>query len=120
MSISDDLGIYIGSATAYGCIRKRGIVFCEPALVAVEPETGRILNAGFEAEELLKHAKIHSRGVYPLADGRLTDYPTFERLVRHVIKRICGTRIFKPRVALCLPDGFTNVESIEKDKTIGD
>ena len=69
MSISDDLGIYIGSATAYGCIRKRGIVFCEPALVAVEPETGRILNAGFEAEELLKHAKIHSRGVYPLADG---------------------------------------------------
>lgn len=110
MSISDDLGIYIGSATAYGCIHKRGIVFCEPALVAVEPETGKILNAGFEAEEVLKHAKIHSRGIYPLADGRLTDYPTFERLVRHVIKRICGTRTFKPRVALCLPDGFTNVE----------
>lgn len=110
LSIGDDIGIYIGSAMAYGCTRKRGIVLCEPAMVAVETESGRILNAGFEAEELIKKAKIHSKGVYPLGEGMLLDYPTFERLLRHIMKRICGTRVIKPRVALCLPDNLTNVE----------
>ncbi len=109
-SISDDIGIYVGSSFVYGCTRKRGIVLCEPAVAAVESESGRILKVGVETEELIKKAKLHIEEIYPFSDGNLSDNITFERLLRHIIKRICGTKILKPRVALCLPDNLTNVE----------
>lgn len=120
MLLEDDIGIYIGSSYAYGCTRRRGIILREPAVVAVESESGRILNAGQEAIQLMEKVPVQATGVYPMENGQLAEYTTFECLLRHLIKKICKARILKPRVVLCLPDKITSVERRAAEQAVSD
>jgi rod shape-determining protein MreB len=49
--------------------------------------------------------------IRPMADGVIADYTTTERMLAHLIAKVCGRRrAFRPRVLICVPSNVTSVE----------
>ncbi len=106
-----DIGIDLGTATVIVYIVGKGVVLCEPSIVAVETVSGKIVSVGEEAFKVLGRTPDNIRAVRPLQDGVISDYVLTEQMIKHFLKKSCGNMMFKPRVALCVPSGITDVES---------
>ena len=46
-----------------------------------------------------------------MSKGVVCDYKMTEEMVKFFIKKVCRDSLVKPRIALCVPSGITNVES---------
>ena len=53
----------------------------------------------------------HIQAIRPLSKGVVCDYKMTEEMVKFFIKKVCRDSLVKPRIALCVPSGITNVES---------
>ena len=53
----------------------------------------------------------HIQAIRPLSKGVVCNYKMTEEMVKHFIKKICKDSLIKPRIAMCVPSGITNVES---------
>ena len=51
------------------------------------------------------------QAIRPLSKGVVCDYKMTEEMVKFFIKKVCRDSLVKPRIALCVPSGITNVES---------
>ncbi len=87
---SNDLAIDLGTATTLIYVKGRGIVSCEPSVVAVQadPRGGkRVLAVGKEAKEMLGRTPGSIRAVRPLRDGVIADFDITEAMLRYFIAR---------------------------------
>ena len=112
---SNDLAIDLGTATTLIYVKGRGIVSCEPSVVAVQadPRGGkRVLAVGKEAKEMLGRTPGSIRAVRPLRDGVIADFDITEAMLRYFIARAHHDRrtLVKPRIIICVPFGITEVE----------
>ncbi|HPY37376.1 MAG TPA: rod shape-determining protein, partial [Clostridia bacterium] len=99
----NDVGIDLGTSSVLVYIKGKGIVLREPSVVAVERITGRILAVGEEARRMLGRTPGGIIAIRPLKDGVISNFDLTERLLRHFLKSVIGTRIFfKPRVVVCV------------------
>ena len=107
-----DLGIDLGTANTLVYMRGKGIVIREPSVVAVRNGLKReVLAVGQEAKEMIGRTPGNIVAIHPLRDGVISNFDITERLLRHFLKKVVGTRIFfKPRVVVCVPSGVTEVE----------
>ena len=48
--------------------------------------------------------------VRPLREGVISDYEMTEKMIKYFIKKVLGTRLFKPNVVICIPSVITEVE----------
>ena len=111
MAIKDEVGIDLGTANVLVYIKGKGIVLNEPAVVAVEEESGDIIAVGEEARLMLGRTPGNIIAVRPLRDGVISDYDITERMLKYFIRKSCGgSRFFKPRIMICVPSGVTEVE----------
>lgn len=108
--MSKDIAIDLGTSNVLVYVKDKGIVIEEPAVVAVDKETGKILKFGKEAQMLLGRAPGNILAIRPLEDGVIAQYDVTLHLLRYLIKRVNGTSFFKPRVMICVPGGITEVE----------
>ncbi len=106
-----DVGIDLGTATTIIHVRGKGIVLREPSIVAASVHTGKVLCVGTEAKNMLGKTPDKIRVVKPLADGVISDYEMTGELIKHFLRRVSYSGIFKPRVCICVPSGVTEVES---------
>jgi len=111
---SNDLAIDLGTATTLIYVKGRGIVSCEPSVVAVQrdPRGGKkILAVGKEAKEMLGRTPGSITAVRPLRDGVIADFEITEAMLRYFISRAHerGLRA-RPRIIICVPFGITEVE----------
>ncbi len=107
----NDIGIDLGTASVLVYVRGKGIVLREPSVVAVERVSGRILAIGEDARRMLGRTPGNITAIRPLRDGVISNYDITERLLRHFLKKVVGSRVFfKPRVVVCVPSGVTEVE----------
>ncbi len=107
----NDVGIDLGTSSVLVYVRNKGIVLREPSVVAVEKRTGRIVAVGEEARRMLGRTPGKIVAVRPLRDGVISNFDITERLLRHFLKKVVGTKLFfKPRVVVCVPSGVTEVE----------
>ena len=51
------------------------------------------------------------RVVRPLEDGVISDYEVTEQMLKHFFAKVNPSRVFKPRVCVCVPSAITEVES---------
>lgn len=111
---SNDLAIDLGTATTLIYVKGRGIVSCEPSVVAVQQEargSKRVLAVGKEAKEMLGRTPGNIRAVRPLRDGVIADFDITEAMLRYFIKRAHHrSTLVKPRIIICVPFGITEVE----------
>jgi rod shape-determining protein MreB and related proteins len=111
---SNDLAIDLGTATTLIYVKGKGIVSCEPSVVAVADDGRggmRAIAVGREAKEMLGRTPGNIRAVRPLRDGVIADFEITEAMLRHFIAMAHNRRtLVKPRIIICVPFGITEVE----------
>jgi rod shape-determining protein MreB len=111
---SNNLAIDLGTANTLIYVKGKGIVSCEPSVVAVQrDERGakKVLAVGREAKEMLGRTPHNIQAIRPLRDGVIADFEVTEAMLRHFIDRAQDRRsLVKPRIIICVPFGITEVE----------
>ena len=111
---SVDMGIDLGTANTLVTVKGRGIVLNEPSVVAVNRDTGEVLNdgqaVGEGARTMLGRTPGRVRAVRPLKDGVIADFEIAEKMLRYFIRKAAGSNtLVKPRVVISVPIGVTTV-----------
>lgn len=108
---SSDIAIDLGTANIIVYVKKRGIVVNEPAVIAVNRDTNRVIAVGKEAQTMLERAPQHIQAYHPMHSGVIADYDATEYMLHYFIHKAIGRSLLaKPRVIICVPSSVTNVE----------
>lgn len=111
MAFFQEIGIDLGTATCYVYIKGKGIVLEEPAVVAIDKDTDKVLAVGSEARLMLGRTPGNIVATRPLKEGVISDFVVTERMLRHFINKTCGKKLFfRPKIMVCVPSGITEVE----------
>lgn len=111
MFLGADIGIDLGTATVIIYVRGKGIVLQEPAVVAIERDSGKLLAVGDEAWRMLGRTPGNIVAIRPLRDGVIANYDITEKMLKYFINKVCGQRLFvRPRIMVCIPAVVTTVE----------
>ena len=106
-----DIGIDLGTASILVYVRGRGVVLKEPSVVAFDRDTNKIKAIGEEARLMLGRTPGNIVAVRPLRQGVISDYTVTEKMMKYFIQKAIGRRsLRKPRIAVCVPSGVTEVE----------
>lgn len=105
-----DLGIDLGTANTLVYSEDRGIILREPSVVAVDKDTGRILEVGEEAQRMLGRTPSSISAIRPLKDGVIADYDQTQAMLRHFIGKAKQRQFGFTRVVVGVPSGVTEVE----------
>ena len=110
MKLIRDIGIDLGTANVLCYEEGRGIVLREPSVVAVDKNTGKVLQVGAAARNMLGRTPGNIVAVRPLRDGVISDYEMTEKMLEQFLKKINKFTLVKPRVIVSVPSGITEVE----------
>ena len=109
--IAREIGIDLGTATVIVYVRGKGVALAEPAVVARETTTGRVVAIGEEARRMIGRTPGNIVATRPLKNGVIADYDATLMMLRYFIERVCGKRrFFRPEIVVCVPSGVTSVE----------
>ena len=109
---SNDLGIDLGTTNVLVYVDGKGVVIREPSVVAVDKNTGKILQVGAAARNMLGRTPGNVVAMRPLKDGVISDHEMTVKMLQALFRKAIKTSIFnpKPRVVVCVPSGVTEVE----------
>lgn len=112
-SLSNDIGIDLGTANTLVYVPGKGIVLNEPSVVALNTKTGQVVAVGAEAKRMLGRTPGHVQAIRPLVDGVISDFEVTEEMISYMVKKAISEHktILGPRVVVGVPSGVTNVES---------
>lgn len=105
-----DLGIDLGTSHIRIFIPEKGVVLNEHAVLTVDNDTADIIAIGNEAYSMIGRTSERLSTVYPLRDGVISNYDFTEILLTECIKKVCGNKMFMPRVVVCIPNAVTELE----------
>ena len=106
-----DIGIDLGTENVSLYVRGRGIVISEPALVVLDRENRRAVQAvGDEASFLLGRSPDRLTPVYPIRNGQVADFDLAELMLKYFLRKAIGVSYLgKPRVILSVPCNMDDV-----------
>ena len=105
------IGIDLGTASILVYIKGKGVVLKEPSVVAFDRDTNKIKAIGEEARLMLGRTPGNIVAVRPLRQGVISDFTVTEKMLEHFIRKAVGKKTFrKPKIAVCVPSGVTEVE----------
>jgi len=105
------IGIDLGTSSVLIYIKGKGIVLDEPSAVAVNDETGELIEVGKEALLMQGKTPPGISVIKPMSEGVISKYEVTLAMLQHFLKKaISVSQIFKPTVAICVPSGITDVE----------
>jgi len=111
---SNDLAIDLGTANTLIYVKGKGIVSCEPSVVAVQKDGrggGRVLAVGKAAKEMLGRTPGSIVAIRPMKDGVIADFEITEAMLRYFIAKAHNRKtLIHPRMIICVPFGITEVE----------
>ena len=105
-----DIGIDLGTANTLVYARGKGIVVREPSVVAIDKYEGKVLAVGNAANDMIGRTPENIVAVRPMKDGVIADFDITQAMIRSFIKEANVSKVFKPRVVVCIPSGITEVE----------
>ncbi len=105
-----NVGIDLGTTSVVIYVEGKGIVVNELSAIAYDSDTGDVLAVGSRAYEMLGKSPDCITVVRPLEDGVISDFTATQHIIRWYLKKICGYKIFKPNIVVCMPSGVTNLE----------
>ncbi len=109
---SNDLGIDLGTSNVLINVDNKGILIREPSVVAVDKNTGRVLQVGSAARNMLGRTPGNVVAMHPLKDGVISDHEMTVKMLQILFRNATKSSLFtpKPRVVICVPSGVTEVE----------
>ncbi len=110
--LSHDLGVDLGTANVLIYVDGKGVVVREPSVVAVDKNTGKVIQVGAAARNMLGRTPGNVVAMHPLKDGVISDHEMTVHMLRELFKEAAKTSLFtpKPRVVISVPSGVTEVE----------
>ncbi len=110
--LSNDLGIDLGTSNVLIYVDGKGVVVREPSVVAVDKNTGKVLEVGTAARNMLGRTPGNVVAMHPLKDGVISDHEMTVRMLQALFREVSRSSLFtpKPRVVICVPSGVTEVE----------
>lgn len=114
---SHDIGIDLGTANTIMLVVGKGIAVQEPSVVARHIRSGQIIAVGHEAKRMVGKTPQSIEVVRPLQDGVIADYDAAEAMMSYYIGLVHQggsallPRIPRPKVAVGVPSGITEVEA---------
>ncbi len=110
--LSNDLGVDLGTSNVLIYSDNNGIVIREPSVVAVDKNTGKILQVGAAARNMLGRTPGNVVAMHPLKDGVVSDHEMTVKMLQTLFRSATKASLFtpKPRVVICVPSGVTEVE----------
>lgn len=113
-AFSSDLAIDLGTANTLIYVKGRGIVACEPSVVAVQKDSRggrRVLAVGKDAKEMLGRTPGSIVAIRPMKDGVIADFEITAAMLRYFIAKAHNRKtLIHPRIIICVPFGITEVE----------
>ncbi len=109
---SNDLGVDLGNSNVLIYADGKGLVVREPCVVAVDKNTGNILQVGAAARNMLGRTPGNVVAMKPLRDGIISDHEMTVKLLSALFRNATKASVFtpKPRVVISVPSGVTEVE----------
>ena len=109
---SNDLGVDLGTSNVLIYADGKGLVVREPAVVALDRNTGKILQVGAAARNMLNRTPGNVVAMRPLREGVISDHEMTVRMLQDMFKTATKASVFtpKPRVVISVPSGVTEVE----------
>ena len=109
---TQDLGIDLGTANVLIYVDGKGVVIREPSVVAVDKNSGKILQVGAAARNMLGRTPGNVVAMHPLKDGVISDHELTVKMLQTLFHSINKSTLFspKPRVVIAVPSGITEVE----------
>jgi len=108
---SRDIGIDLGTANVLIHVKGKGIVLNEPAVVAMDRTTGKVLEVGKAAYRMVGRTPGNIEAIRPLKNGVIADFDVTEAMLRHFINKIrVKGFLSKPKMLICCPTNITKVE----------
>ena len=109
---SNDLGIDLGTSNVLISAENSGIVIREPSVVAVDKNTGKVLQVGSAARNMLGRTPGNVVAMHPLRDGVISDHEMTVKMLQILFRSAIKSTLFnpKPRVVISVPSGVTEVE----------
>ena len=110
MVFGKDIGIDLGTSSVLVSTRGKGVILREPAVVAMDRNTGRMLNVGMGAQRMLGRTPGNIVALRPIRDGAICDFDMTERMLKELIRKALSFSILKPRIIASVPSDLTEVE----------
>ena len=109
---SNDLGIDLGTSNVLIYADDQGIVVREPSVVAMDKNTGKLLQVGAAARNMLGRTPGNVVAMQPLKDGVISDLEMTVKMLQTLFRSASRQSLFtpKPRVVICVPSSVTEVE----------
>lgn len=107
---SKDLGIDLGTSNVLIYAAGKGVVLREPAVIALDKNTGKVLQVGAAARNMLGRTPGNVVAIHPLQDGVISDYELTARMLTEMIHRVMKHAVVKPRMIVSVPSSITEVE----------
>ena len=109
---TQDLGIDLGTSNVLIYADGQGVVIREPSVVAVDKNSGKILQVGAAARNMLGRTPGNVVAMHPLKDGVISDHELTVKMLQTLFRSINKSTLFspKPRVVISVPSGITEVE----------
>lgn len=116
---SKDLGIDLGTANILVSLNGKGIIFREPAVVAIDKDTESVIAFGNEAKEMLGRTPETIEAIKPLKNGVIADFTATKLMLKAILDKVSRQfRLVKPRVVIGVPTGITEVEERAVQETV--
>lgn len=74
LKLSRDLGVDLGTSNVVIYAEGKGIILREPAVVAVDKTSGRVLQVGAAARNMMGRTPGNVVAIHPLSGGVISDY----------------------------------------------
>lgn len=111
MAQISDIGVDLGTSNVLIYMKGKGIMLREPAVVAIERETKKILAVGSDAYRMIGRTPGNVLAVRPLRNGTVSDFELTSTMLRYFVGNVVGRRLFsRPRAVVSVPSGVNEVE----------
>jgi len=110
MIFGRDIGLDLGTTSVLISTRGKGVILREPSVVAMDKNTGRLLNVGMAAQRMLGRTPGNIVAIRPMHEGAISDYDMTERMLKEFVRKALSFALLKPRIIISVPSGLTEVE----------
>ena len=93
---SQDLGIDLGTSNVLIYTANQGITAREPSVVAVDKNSGKILQVGAAARNMLGRTPGNVVAMHPLKDGVISDNEMTVKMLQHLFRTTGKSTLFTP------------------------
>ncbi len=109
-TLSEDMGIDLGSHNTLIYIQNKGILLNEPSYIALDTRTNELVAIGSEAYEMIGKNPRFTKIICPIENGVVTDIDLAVRMIGEFINIVYKKTLLKPRIMASIPSDLTEIE----------